>query len=326
VVFEHTPVLLSETLEALAVRSDGTYVDCTAGGGGHSAAIASRLGAGGRLLSFDRDPLAVEAAGRRIEATLAEQPVDRRPTFEVLQTPFSAFARVLSHAGLAPGSLDGVLADLGVSSPQLDRAERGFSFGHDGPLDMRMDPTSGPTAAELVATLDEAALADALFRLADERASRRIARFIVAARQQTPITRTGQLASIVSKAVGGRRGSRIHPATRTFQALRLLVNGELDELGVLLDVVPRWLRPGGRFAVITFHSGEDRPVKQRFVALSRGCICPPSSPICTCGRTPQAKLIRRKGYVASAEETARNPRARTARLRVIEVLEPGDEH
>ncbi|MCP4870634.1 MAG: 16S rRNA (cytosine(1402)-N(4))-methyltransferase RsmH [Proteobacteria bacterium] len=323
--FAHIPVLLGETLEALVIQPDGTYVDCTAGGGGHSSAIATRLGPDGRLVSLDRDPSAVSAATARIEATLADTPEAERPTWSVTHTPFSGFERVLGSLGLEPGSIDGVLADLGVSSPQLDHADRGFSFSSDGPLDMRMDPTSGPIAAELVATLDERDLADAIFRLADERGSRRIARTLVQARAEAPITTTAQLADLVSKALGGRRGARIHPATKTFQALRLLVNGELDELSVLLEAVPRWLRVGGRFAVITFHSGEDRPVKRRFVDLSKGCVCPPSSPICTCGKKPQMKLIGRKGLVASDAETSANPRSRTARLRVIEKLEGNDE-
>lgn len=323
--FAHIPVLLGEALEALALDPSGTYVDCTAGGGGHSSGLASRLGPGGRLISLDRDPSAVAAATARIEAALADRPEAERPTWSVVHTPFSGFDRTLRGLGLVPGDVDGVLADLGVSSPQLDRADRGFSFSSDGPLDMRMDPTSGPTAAELIATMDERDLADAIYRLADERGSRRIARTLVATRVEAPIETTAQLADLISRALGGRRGSRIHPATKTFQALRLLVNGELDELSELLDVAPRWIRTGGRFAVITFHSGEDRPVKQRFAELTKGCVCPPSSPICTCGRTPRGKQISRKGLVASADETSANPRARTARLRVIEMLEGNDE-
>jgi len=323
--FVHVPVLLGEALDALALRPSGTYVDCTAGGGGHSSEIASRLGPGGRLVSLDRDPSAVAAATARIGATLADRPESERPAWSVVHTPFSGFESALRGAGIEPGTVDGVLADLGVSSPQLDRPERGFSFGSDGPLDMRMDPTSGPTAAELLATMDEVEIADAIYRLADERGSRRIARAIVKARAEAPLSTTSELAALVSRAVGGRKGSRIHPATKTFQALRLLVNREPDELSALLDGVLRWLRPGGRLAVITFHSGEDRPVKQRFVELSRGCICPPSSPVCTCDHRPAVKLVTRKGLVASDAETAENPRARTARLRVVEKLETTDE-
>ncbi len=325
--FVHVPVLVEEVLDALALKAGGTYVDCTAGGGGHSAAIARQLGPDGRLIALDQDPSAVAAASDRIAAAIKELPADARPAWEVVHTPFSGFGHALAARGVEPGEVDGVLADLGVSSPQLDRPERGFSFADDGPLDMRMDPTAAtPTAADLVATLDERALADALYRLADERDSRRIARAIAAARAEGPITTTARLAEVVSDAVGGRRGRRIHPATRTFQALRLLVNREPDELDALLDVVPRWLRrPGGRFAVITFHSGEDRPVKRAFAALSSGCVCPPSAPVCVCGKTPAARRVGGKGWTATAAETDANPRARTARLRVVEMLEDAGE-
>ena len=322
--FRHEPVLLRETLEALRPRPEGLYVDCTAGGGGHSAAIARQLAAGGRLIALDRDPAAVSAATETIDAALADRPAPLRPRVDVLHAPFSHLGPELHGLGVRPGQVDGLLADLGVSSTQLDQAERGFSFAQDAPLDMRMDPTSGPSAAELLATIGEGDLIR-LLQEGGERKARRVARAVLRRREEEPIETTAQLADLVSRAVGGRRGSRIHPATRTFQALRIHVNDESGELASLLDQAIGWLRPGGRIALITFHSGEDRPVKHRLVELARDCVCPPTDPICTCDATAQVRLPSPRGVTASPEEIDRNPRARSARLRVAERLEPDDD-
>ncbi len=315
----HVPVLLAETIDALAVAPTGTYVDCTVGRAGHAGAIAALLGPGGRLICLDRDPEAIAAAIRLLSHRVDDVRID------IVHAPFSELDASLRALGLEPGTIDGILADLGVSSPQLDTPERGFSFSADGPLDMRMDPTRGSTAAELLASMDERDIADALFQLGDERDSRRIARAIVRARAEAPVQTTAQLAALVSSAKGGRRGAPVHPATKTFQALRILVNDERGELDRLLDDAVRWLKPGGRLALITFHSGEDRPVKHHLADLARACHCPPSAPICVCGGTAKVRLVHRKGVVAGPDELARNPRARSARLRVAERLEDADD-
>ncbi len=311
--FVHEPVLLRETLAALAPPPGGTAVDCTAGGGGHSHALGEALGEEGRLISLDRDPEAVLAATARL--------ADLACRWQVVQAPFSELDVVLEEAGLEPGSVDAILADVGVSSHQIDTAERGFSFVADGPLDMRMDPTGGSTAADLVNTLEERELADLLFHLGDERNSRRIARAIVRRRQSEPFARTADLAALIEASVGGRKGARIHPATRSFQALRIAVNGEMEELEDLLRSALAWLKPGGRLGVITFHSGEDRRVKRWFARLRRDCLCEPKGPTCTCGWIPQVRLPKGKGWTAAPDELARNSRARSARLRVAERLD-----
>lgn len=325
VPFQHEPVLLRETLDALRPRPEGLYVDCTVGGGGHSAAIAARLAAGGRLIALDRDPDAIEAARCTIDAALADRPEPLRPRVDLVHAPFSQLGPELRALGVVPGQVDGLLADLGVSSPQLDRPDRGFSFGRDGALDMRMDPSTGVSAAELLATIEEPELTALLRQGGEARNARRIARSILWARKVRPIDSTAALADIVEKAVGGRRGSRIHPATRTFQALRIRVNDEDGELTALLDQGLAWLRIGGRWAVITFHSGEDRPVKRRFVELARDCVCPPTDPICTCDAMAQVLLPSPRGWTASPDEITRNPRARSARLRLAERLETFDD-
>lgn len=295
----HVPVLLEETIAALtggAVDTRaGVFVDVTFGRGGHAQALLAALGPGARLIGLDRDPAAAPAA------TL------RDPRFSFVPAPFSRFAEVLDAAGIA--EVDGVIADLGVSSPQLDDPDRGFSFSQDGPLDMRMDTTAGETAAEWLARVDEAELADTIYIYGEERHSRRIARAIVAARADRAITRTAELAAIVSAAVPGRERNK-HPATRTFQALRIAVNAELKELAALLDAVPRRLKPGGRFAVIAFHSLEDREVKLGFRDLKRSGVDD--------GSRRFAIPVRLE--MAGPEERSANPRARSARLRVLERL------
>lgn len=302
----HVPVLLKETIEALNIRPDGLYLDGTAGGGGHSFAIASRLTTG-RLIALDRDPDAVRAASARLSGLRAA----------VFQANFTDMARILKEQKLS--AVDGILLDIGVSSHQLDTAERGFSYHMDAPLDMRMS-RSGTTAADLVNSLDERALGQILYRYGEEKYSRPIAGAIVREREKRPITTTLQLASLIADAVPASYRREGHPARKSFQALRIAVNGELDCLSDAIDTAFDCLNSGGRLAVITFHSLEDRIAKRRFAALCKGCICPPDFPVCVCGRTPAAKLVLRKPAEASAEEREANPRSRSARLRCIEKI------
>ena len=303
--FSHTSVLLEETIEALHIRPDGTYVDCTAGGGGHSAAILERL-QNGRLFCLDQDPDAIAALNERFAH-------DSRVT--VIQTNFDALQTVLAQREVF--AADGVLADLGVSSHQLDTAERGFSFHNDAPLDMRMSQ-SGPTAADLVNTLPERELSSILWRYGEEKCAASIARNIVKARENRPIETTLELAEIVKYSIPAKlRRTGGHPARRTFQALRIAVNGELDRLENSLDSMFDLLVPGGRLCIITFHSLEDRIVKTKYAAWLQGCTCPPEFPVCVCGKTPRGKRVG-KPIAPSPQEIERNARARSAKLRVIE--------
>lgn len=301
----HLPVLMEPVLSALQVKPDGVYVDGTAGGGGHSFAIASRLTTG-RLIALDQDPDAVREASTRLAGLPAE----------VVQSNFVDMDRVLEARGIT--GVDGILLDIGVSSHQLDTPERGFSYHHDAPLDMRMSQ-SGTSAADLVATLSEAELADIFFRYGEEKFSRSIARAIRREREQAPIVTTGRLADIIKDAVPAAARRDGHPARRVFQALRIAVNGELDCLDRALDTAFDCLKDGGRLAIITFHSLEDRMVKQRFNEWRRGCICPPDCPVCLCGRTPAAKLCG-KPVEATAQEMADNKRSRSAKLRCVQRL------
>ena len=302
----HRPVLMEETLAALDIRPEGVYLDGTAGGGGHAFAVASRLTTG-RLIALDRDPDAVREASRRLEGL----PV------VVVQANFTAMDRVLRELDVE--AVDGILLDIGVSSHQLDAPERGFSYHHDAPLDMRMSQ-SGPTAADLVNTLSEQELADVFFRYGEEKFSRPIARAIGREREKEPIVTTGRLAEIIKNAVPAAARRDGHPARQVCQALRIAVNGELDCLSTALDTAFGCLKDGGRLAVITFHSLEDRMVKQRFAAWRQGCICPPDFPVCVCGRTPAAELVLRKPAQASRIELEENPRSRSAKLRCIRRL------
>lgn len=304
----HRPVLMTETLTALAIRPDGRYVDATFGRGGHSAAILERLGSTGSLLALDRDP----AAGAWARA---EFRADAR--FQFVQTRFSELADMIAERGLC-GRVDGVLLDLGVSSPQLDDPARGFSFSRDGALDMRMDPTSGSSAADWINRVDEAELERVLVEFGEERFHRRIARAIVVARQRAPIATTARLADIVSAAVPTREPGK-HPATRVFQAVRIAVNDELRELRTVLPQVVRVLAPGGRLAVISFHSLEDRMAKRFMREQARGRELPLDLPV---AGTPQGMTLRLVGRAMrpDAEEIAVNPRARSALLRVAERL------
>ena len=300
----HTPVMLTQVLDGLRLRVDGTYLDGTFGRGGHARAVLERLRANGRLLLMDRDPAAIAVARREFAS-------DARVAIR-----HGSFADLVDWEATTAG-LDGVLLDLGVSSPQLDDAARGFSFRADAPLDMRMDPTSGESAAEFLARADEREIADVLWKFGEERMSRRIARAIVEHRLEAPLARTGEFAALVARVVG-RPPSGKHPATRSFQALRIAVNGELDALEKGLHGALERLKPGGRLAVISFHSLEDRVVKQFLREQSqppmtrRGLPPPPSA-------TPRMKLISHAQFPGE-EELARNPRARSAVLRVAEKL------
>ncbi len=300
----HIPVLLKETIDALDIRPDGIYLDGTAGGGGHSSAIASRLKSG-RLISLDRDPDAIEAAGKRLEGLPAT----------VVHSNFTEMDTVLINLDIP--AVDGILLDIGVSSHQLDTGSRGFSYHAEAPLDMRMSQ-SGTSAADLVNTLSEQELAKIFFEYGEEKFSRRIAADIVRARTNGSIDTTLQLADIICNAVPAAARRDGHPARRVFQALRIAVNGELDCLSAALDTAFDCLKDGGILAVITFHSLEDRIVKQRFQSLKQGCICPKDFPVCTCGRTPAGHPL--KPVTASKEELAENPRARSAKLRCIRRL------
>jgi len=303
----HIPVLLDEALQMLAPRSGGLYIDATLGGGGHAEAILEASAPEGRLLGLDADPRAIA----RVQQRLARF----GPRAILVQANFRSIAAVARAQQFQP--VDGILFDLGVSSYQFDEAGQGFSFSQEGPLDMRMDPESGPSAADLINTLEADELADILYRYGEERRSRRIARAMVANR---PITTTTQLADVVLKAIGRRPGARLHPATRTFQALRIAVNDELGALEAALPQALELLKPGGVLAVISFHSLEDRIVKHYFRQESRDCICPPHTPVCTCGHKARIKEIHRKGLTPSPDEIARNPRSRSARLRAVRKL------
>ncbi len=294
------PVLLQPAIEFLAVRRGGTYIDATLGWGGHSWEIARRLGREGRLIGFDKDPAALQQTRER----LANPPAELAEDWPAIELVNASFADVAQH--VAAASADGLLADLGMSSMQLEDAARGFSFQAEGPLDMRMDPQSGLTAEQVVNRFDERELADAIYEFGEERRSRRIARAIVRAR---PIHTTRQLAEVISAAARPMNQSerRIHPATRTFQALRILVNRELEDLQTLLSVgaAPRVLKPGGRLAIISFHSLEDRIVKD---ALRNGA------------GEGRYRVLTKKPVTADEEETKRNPRSRSAKLRAAERL------
>jgi len=305
VATQHVPVLLKETLQALTIRPGGSYIDGTCGGGGHSAGILAASAPEGRLLALDADPAALAQAREQLESFGA------RAT--LVHSSFADVKRVARECHF--NAVDGIVLDLGLSSDQLADEARGFSFNSIG-LDMRFDPTRGQPASSLVNELEADELADILYRYGEERASRRIARAIAAAR---PIESAQQLADVIAKASGGRRG-KLHPATRTFQALRISVNDELGALAAALPQCVELLKPGGRLAVITFHSLEDRIAKNFFRTESRDCICPPEQPVCTCGHRASLKTLTHKPVEPSPVEVAENPRARSAQLRVAERL------
>lgn len=303
--FSHVSVLLSESIEGLAVKSDGIYVDGTAGGAGHSLKIAEKLDGNGRLIALDRDPDAVEIAEKRLAGYNAR----------VIKSNFSEMRSVLDS--LEIDKVDGVLLDLGVSSHQLDTPERGFSYNYDAPLDMRMSQ-DGMSAYDIVNNYTEQQLAKMIFEYGEEKFSRRIASEIVSERRLKPVETTLELAEIIKRSVPAAVRREKNPCKKTFQAIRIAVNGELEHLSKGLDAAFYSLKPGGRLAVITFHSLEDRIVKRRFAGWCKGCICPPDFPKCICGREPEGKLVNKKPAEACADELEKNKRSRSARLRIIE--------
>ena len=301
--FKHISVLLNETIESLGIVSDGVYVDGTAGGAGHSKEIAKRLDKG-LLIALDRDPEAVKVATERLEGYNAK----------VINSNFSEMDKVLSE--LEIDGVNGILLDLGVSSYQLDNAERGFSYHKDAPLDMRMS-SSGVTAGDLVNNLSAEELTDIFYKYGEEKFSSRIARKIVEERSKKAIETTLELAEIIAGAVPAAARRDGHPARKVFQALRIAVNGELESLEKVLDKAFNLLKAEGRLAIITFHSLEDRMVKNKFKEYCTGCTCPPDFPDCVCGKKPRGRLLSRKPIEATKEELELNPRSRSAKLRVI---------
>ncbi len=303
----HKPVLLDECIEALSIRPDGVYVDGTLGRAGHSSEIVKRLGAGGCLIGIDRDSDAIEAGNKRLG--------EYKDKVKLYHGNFRDMAYILDELGIS--GADGILLDLGVSSPQLDEAERGFSYMEDAPLDMRMDRSCGMTAAELVNTAAEEELARILFEYGEERYSRRIAGNIVRYRDKKRIETTLELVGIIKSAMpASALREKQHPAKRSFQALRIAVNDELGALTQVLENAVGCLNAGGRLAIITFHSLEDRLVKKSFKQMANPCTCPPEIPICVCGKKPMIDIVTGKPIVPTPEEIERNPRARSAKLRV----------
>lgn len=308
--FHHVTVLLEETVNAVVTNPAGIYVDCTLGGTGHSSKVLSKLGADGKLIGFDQDALAIHHA----QEIFGE---DERVT--LVNRNFEALEETLKDFNLLP--VNGILFDLGVSSPQLDEAERGFSYMQDAPLDMRMDPSSSLTAREIVNKWTEANLAQLIWKYGEEKWSKRIAQFIVQARNERSLETTGDLVQAIKAAVPAAvRRSGPHPAKRTFQAIRIAVNDELGVLDRVLDQALRCLDHGGRIAVITFHSLEDRIVKDRMKSWLGRCTCPPELPICRCNAKTLAKVLTRKPILPSDEEVEQNPRSRSAKLRVAEKI------
>ncbi len=303
--FHHIPVLFNETIDSLNIVPGGVYVDCTAGGGGHSSAILERLGEG-RLIAVDRDPEAIATLGARFGGD---------PRVTLVHDNFFNIKAILSSLGIE--QVNGVLADLGVSSHQLDEPARGFSFHHDAPLDMRMS-LEGMSAADAVNDLPQHELQRIIYEYGEEKFAPAISRAIVRAREQKRIETTLELTEIIKSAMPAAAKRDGHPARRTFQAIRIYINGELDGLSQAVTDMFDCLDKGGRVSIITFHSLEDRIVKQAFAPLAKGCICPRNFPVCVCGRVPQAKVL--KAVAPSEAETAENPRSRSARLRTAEKL------
>lgn len=309
--FSHRSVLLDECIEGLNIKPDGIYVDGTAGGGGHSLEIVKRLTDGGRLIAIDRDAAAIEAAGERL------RDYSDRVTF--VRNNFSSVKESCEMLGI--DKIDGILLDLGVSSYQLDTPERGFTHNVDAPLDMRMDRRADLDAYTVVNTYSAEQLKRVIYNYGEERFAPKIAAAIVRYRENEPIKTTGQLVDIIKSAIpaAAREGGH-HPAKRTFQAIRIEVNGELDAIEPAIRNATDILAPGGRIAIITFHSLEDRIVKQTYADLGSGCNCPKSLPICVCGRKPRVSVLTRKPILPSEKELEENPRSRSAKLRVAEKI------
>ncbi len=312
--FKHYSVLLHETVDGLDIKPDGIYVDCTMGGGGHSEEILRRLeklGGSGRLYSIDRDPDAIAAASKRL-APFGERSV-------ILKGRFSEAPELLASVGVT--KIDGITADLGVSSFQLDTPERGFSYMSDAPLDMRMSKTDGKSAWDVVNTYPESELKRIIFDYGEERFAPRIASFICERREKAPINTTGELVDIIKSAIPAKnRKDGPHPAKRTFQAIRIEVNGELDEVAEVIRSAFPILNIGGRMSFISFHSLEDRIIKNEYREFTEGCTCPPDFPVCVCGKKARAKIITKKPILPSERELEENPRSRSAKLRVLEKI------
>lgn len=308
--FEHTSVLLEESVNGIFSNPQGIYVDCTLGGAGHSAALAARLASTGWLIGIDQDPAAIMAGKQRL--------AEAGCRISIVQDNFRSLGSVLDR--LETGLVDGILFDLGVSSHQLDVAERGFSYMQDAPLDMRMNPDARFSAYDVVNTYEEQQLADIIADYGEERWAKRIAKFIVEARVNEKIATTGQLVSVIKKAIpANARRDGPHPAKRTFQAIRIEVNNELGILRDTFITAVERLKPGGHIGIITFHSLEDRIAKQTLQELAKSCICPPQLPVCVCNTTPKVK-VQRKPVLPSPDELEHNPRARSAKLRLAEKL------
>lgn len=311
IVFSHTSVLLFECIEALNIRDGYTYIDCTAGGGGHSLEIAKRMGKNSRLVCFDRDKNAIAAASERLK--------DYKDQVTFINDNFSSIGKVVRELGIT--NLGGVLADLGCSSHQFDTPIRGFSYMHDAPLDMRMDTDSPLSAYEVVNEYSEQRLKKLIFDYGEERFAPKIAAAICRHRELSPIKTTHELTDIIKGAIpAAARVNGPHPAKRTFQAIRIEVNSELDAIEPLIKDAANALVPTGRIAIISFHSLEDRIVKQTYKSLTTGCTCPKDFPVCICGNKPKIKDVSKKPILPSEEELESNPRSRSAKLRVAEKL------
>lgn len=309
--FYHESVMLKEAVDNLVWKESGIYVDGTLGGAGHSREILKRVGKDGRLIGIDRDINALNAAIERLS--------QYKDKVELIHSNFASIKSALSNIGIA--SVDGVLLDLGVSSPQLDDAARGFSYMNDAPLDMRMDNTSSFTARDIINGFSEIELRNIIQEYGEEKWAARIAKFIVQERENSPIQTTFELVNIIKKAIpASARRDGPHPAKRTFQAIRIAVNRELDEIEKVIPDIISILNPGGRVCIITFHSLEDRIVKDSFKKAANPCTCPPQFPICICNRKPEIVIITRKPIVPTEDEVTKNPRARSAKLRVAEKL------
>ncbi len=311
--FDHKPIMLEEGIEFLNIRENGVYIDCTLGGAGHSSEILRRLGPKGLLIGIDQDTNAIEAATRKLQS------IDTKGSFVTYHTNFENIDKVIEAQKL--NAVDGILMDLGVSSHQLDEGERGFSYQQDAPLDMRMNKGQAVDAATVVNTYSQKDLARIIRDYGEEKWAARIAEFIVKKREAQKITTTGELVDIIKAAIpAAARREGPHPAKRTFQAIRIEVNRELEVLENVVKNVTGLLNPGGRVAIITFHSLEDRIVKKAFAEQAQGCICPGDFPKCVCGRVPSIRLVTRKPVTPGPMELEENPRARSAKLRVAEKL------